>query len=52
MRFSNPDEQLPLDYINVMMFPILDALFDKFRLGLICKLMHCWTSTKAQCYPE
>lgn len=34
-RFANPDEQVPLDYINEMMFPLLDALFDKFRLHLI-----------------
>ncbi|CAE7204610.1 pol [Symbiodinium sp. CCMP2592] len=29
-RFSNPDESLPLDYINTMMVGLLDNLFEKF----------------------
>ena len=36
-RFSNPDHQVPLDYINQMLWPLLDALFTTFSGHLSAK---------------
>ena len=45
-RFSNPDDSVPLDYINTMMVGLLDNLFDKFSAGLGQWQMNTYLSTK------
>lgn len=39
-RFSNPEDSIPLDFINHMLFSYLDALFDVFSVGLTLSSVH------------
>ena len=42
----NPEESIPLDFINHMLYSYLDALFDVFSVGLTIVLTRVGCSAK------